>query len=419
MGPASLVEPDARACDALFTARVKTPTASAGCLLDSPRTRVLTRAPSAPVSGRCASASGALLGSGRTAQEPLISAQLGVHGRHGWVSGQKSMGCERQGITAHPLWPLPLASVSDASAAISSCASTVPQWSPVARSPVATLISSRWPQLPPELWSQEDVCDWVVQGMQLPPELGATLVREEVRGSVLMSLTELDLERMGVEPFGRRRQLMLGIRALRSGGAQLPPRRINGGQLVCRAAGRALPCVPASGTHSNTSFSRRAQTPPCAGSDARGSMALSSAAFETVSRCRSNVGNYSPRVVAPPGISVNCGTYSPPASLRTPTPAGATADATSGTYSPRAPTSGTYAPTSGTYSPRAPTPPPGATATVPGAAARSFSPATAVRLRSGSPRHRFRVIAPTERVDRVITKTTVLTRELPACLRRP
>lgn len=63
-------------------------------------------------------------------------------------------------------------------------------------------------------WLPQDVAHWAVSALALPPELGDVLLREEVHGPVLLSLTESDLERLGVHPFGRRRQLLLGIASL-------------------------------------------------------------------------------------------------------------------------------------------------------------------------------------------------------------
>lgn len=40
--------------------------------------------------------------------------------------------------------------------------------------------------------------------------------REEIHGPVLLSLTEADLDRLGIAPFGRRRQLCLGLEQLRA-----------------------------------------------------------------------------------------------------------------------------------------------------------------------------------------------------------
>eukprot|EP00929_Paragymnodinium_shiwhaense_P059973 TRINITY_DN29997_c0_g1_i1.p1 TRINITY_DN29997_c0_g1~~TRINITY_DN29997_c0_g1_i1.p1 ORF type:complete len:1085 (-),score=185.33 TRINITY_DN29997_c0_g1_i1:54-2924(-) len=65
-----------------------------------------------------------------------------------------------------------------------------------------------------EHWSPSDVAKWAVGVLGLPDDLGDLLIGEEIRGSVLLSLVEPDLERLGVKPFGRRRQLLLGIRSL-------------------------------------------------------------------------------------------------------------------------------------------------------------------------------------------------------------
>jgi len=65
-----------------------------------------------------------------------------------------------------------------------------------------------------ERWAPEDVGRWAVEELGLPEELGELLVHEEIHGPVLLSLEEEDLERLNVAPFGRRRQLILGIREL-------------------------------------------------------------------------------------------------------------------------------------------------------------------------------------------------------------
>jgi len=65
-------------------------------------------------------------------------------------------------------------------------------------------------------WTPGDVARWAESSLALPCELGQTLLREEIHGPVLLSLTEQDLERLGVRPFGRRRQLQIGIEALRN-----------------------------------------------------------------------------------------------------------------------------------------------------------------------------------------------------------
>lgn len=73
-----------------------------------------------------------------------------------------------------------------------------------------------WRVLPVEQWGPLDVAAWAGEVLGLASAVQAILVREEIRGPVLLSLTEPDLERMGVVPFGRRRQLMLGIQSLRT-----------------------------------------------------------------------------------------------------------------------------------------------------------------------------------------------------------
>eukprot|EP00927_Polykrikos_kofoidii_P080299 TRINITY_DN7716_c0_g1_i2.p1 TRINITY_DN7716_c0_g1~~TRINITY_DN7716_c0_g1_i2.p1 ORF type:complete len:1078 (-),score=150.56 TRINITY_DN7716_c0_g1_i2:391-3624(-) len=67
-----------------------------------------------------------------------------------------------------------------------------------------------------ERWKPQDTAHWVVNCLGLPSDLGELMVREEIHGRVLLSLAESDLiEGLGIAPFGRRRQLLLGVRALR------------------------------------------------------------------------------------------------------------------------------------------------------------------------------------------------------------
>ena len=70
--------------------------------------------------------------------------------------------------------------------------------------------------LPPDVkrWSPQDAARWVVEVAGLPAEVGEMFVAEEICGAVLLNLDGADLESLGVAPFGRRRQLLLGIAAL-------------------------------------------------------------------------------------------------------------------------------------------------------------------------------------------------------------
>jgi len=71
-----------------------------------------------------------------------------------------------------------------------------------------------------EKWSPQEVAVWAVNSLGLPAGLGEKLEQEEVHGPVLLSLVEDDLIRLGIEPFGRRRQLLLGIEVLKKGYTQ-------------------------------------------------------------------------------------------------------------------------------------------------------------------------------------------------------
>lgn len=66
-----------------------------------------------------------------------------------------------------------------------------------------------------ETWTPTDTAQWATHVLALPAAVGQMMVREEIHGPVLLSLEERDLESLGVAPFGRRRQLLLGIRSLR------------------------------------------------------------------------------------------------------------------------------------------------------------------------------------------------------------
>jgi len=57
-------------------------------------------------------------------------------------------------------------------------------------------------------WTVEDVVQWA-STTQLSPEVGSWLRKHEVSGAVLRTLDEVELTAMGLEPFGRRRQLLL------------------------------------------------------------------------------------------------------------------------------------------------------------------------------------------------------------------
>lgn len=57
-------------------------------------------------------------------------------------------------------------------------------------------------------WSVEDVVHWSLT-TTLSPEVASWLRKHEVSGAVLRTLDEAELAAMGLEPFGRRRQLLL------------------------------------------------------------------------------------------------------------------------------------------------------------------------------------------------------------------
>ncbi|CAK8997439.1 unnamed protein product [Durusdinium trenchii] len=57
-------------------------------------------------------------------------------------------------------------------------------------------------------WTVEDVVRWSMT-TTLSPDVATWLRQQEVTGQVLRSLDEAELELMGLEPFGRRRQLLL------------------------------------------------------------------------------------------------------------------------------------------------------------------------------------------------------------------
>jgi len=70
-------------------------------------------------------------------------------------------------------------------------------------------------QKPLSTWSVEDVYRWTLQVASCPLDVAERLRHQAVNGLVLASLTEEDLENMGVTKFGWRRQLVLLARCLR------------------------------------------------------------------------------------------------------------------------------------------------------------------------------------------------------------
>lgn len=63
-------------------------------------------------------------------------------------------------------------------------------------------------------WDAQDVGHWASRVLGLPPEVGEVLASEEISGTVLVTLTEADIEALGIGPFGRRRQLLLGVQSI-------------------------------------------------------------------------------------------------------------------------------------------------------------------------------------------------------------
>jgi len=97
-------------------------------------------------------------------------------------------------------------------------------------------------------WTPEEVAHWAISSLGLPQSLGEHLVKEEIHGPVLLSLVEEDLCRLGVEPFGRRRQLLLGIEVLKSAvlrGEKLErPERLVSGIQTPLPSGAITPVTP-------------------------------------------------------------------------------------------------------------------------------------------------------------------------------
>merc|ERR1719235_1575999 len=68
-------------------------------------------------------------------------------------------------------------------------------------------------------WSPEQCSKWVLEVLGLPSNdpLGSHVIRQEITGSVLLSLSEKEMRsELGIEEFGRRRLLLLRLDALRA-----------------------------------------------------------------------------------------------------------------------------------------------------------------------------------------------------------
>lgn len=164
-----------------------------------------------------------------------------------------------------------------------------------------------------ETWHPEETSRWVVEVLRMPKTLGVLLATEEIYGKVLLNLSENDLERMGVVPFGRRRQLLLGIRALRAAvglptvGPALPIAQHSGWaeDLEEDAAGPGSPCSWALGA------SARAAPAPGA-HPAGGSMPAEQVMLGCFTPCPSSTAATTAAVV-PPALSGASASSEPPA----------------------------------------------------------------------------------------------------------
>lgn len=67
-------------------------------------------------------------------------------------------------------------------------------------------------------WTTADVCDWALGSLKLPEDTVQRLRENEVDGLVLTTLTELDMQTMGIHQLGYRRRLFLGLQGLASNG---------------------------------------------------------------------------------------------------------------------------------------------------------------------------------------------------------
>lgn len=73
----------------------------------------------------------------------------------------------------------------------------------------------KWRHTPVMDWSVDDVVHWVASLLFVPQDVVQEVVKEHaISGPVLLTLTEHELEGLGVEKFGWRRQLALSIREL-------------------------------------------------------------------------------------------------------------------------------------------------------------------------------------------------------------
>lgn len=93
-------------------------------------------------------------------------------------------------------------------------------------------------QKPLSSWSVEDVYRWTLQVASCPLDVAERLRHQAVNGLVLASLTEQDLENMGVSKFGWRRQLVLLARCLQD---KAPTQQVQARQAFQPMAQRSMP----------------------------------------------------------------------------------------------------------------------------------------------------------------------------------
>eukprot|EP00930_Biecheleria_cincta_P034688 TRINITY_DN23941_c0_g1_i1.p1 TRINITY_DN23941_c0_g1~~TRINITY_DN23941_c0_g1_i1.p1 ORF type:complete len:536 (-),score=60.90 TRINITY_DN23941_c0_g1_i1:76-1641(-) len=86
-------------------------------------------------------------------------------------------------------------------------------------------------------WTVEDVVSWA-SSTTMALEVASWFRKHEISGAVLQSLTEADLLAMGMEPFGRRRQLLLSRQLLLEGSLGMP----SGPSRSCRSTDSAQTC---------------------------------------------------------------------------------------------------------------------------------------------------------------------------------
>lgn len=97
-------------------------------------------------------------------------------------------------------------------------------------------------------WTPQDVAHWATSVLGLPAEVGALMIAEEIQGSVLLTLSEGDLQQLGVAPFGRRRQLLIGIAGFAAAAATRRPTFDDGSPLRPPSPRRLELLAPAAGS---------------------------------------------------------------------------------------------------------------------------------------------------------------------------